>query len=76
MNKVTSLPVDCPCIQKKNFRITVETAEKKKGANPVSVQINCPFRNHSDCAKDITIELPVGYQLKKDGKNYRGGKGF
>lgn len=76
MNKVTSIPVDCACSQKKNFPITVETVEKKKGAKPISVQIDCPFRNHADCANKISVELPVGFQLKKDGKNFRGGKAF
>lgn len=73
MSKVTSITVNCACKQKKNFPLSVLEEEVKKGAKPISVQVNCPFRTHVDCAKKISVELPAGYHLKKD-KTYRGGK--
>jgi hypothetical protein len=76
MTQTNPLPVKCACKQKKKFWLPVEQVEKKKGANPVSLQINCPFHNEEDCAKYLTVSIPAGVQLKKDETNYRGGSTF
>jgi hypothetical protein len=74
MSKVASFPVDCACTHKKTFRLPVVIEEdKKKGAKPKPLQVNCPFRNEEGCAKHLTVELPAGYHLKKDEGIFRNG---
>lgn len=77
MSKVTSFTVDCACPHMKTFRLPVIVEEeKKKGAKPKKILVKCPFRNDDGCARDLTVELPANYQLKKDEGTFRNGNNF